>query len=534
MSRRMLMVCLTIILALCSLGGAKAQNTQLTLAVGESDLMPIEGIDKLVIGNPQVIQARILDSTQVLINGIGVGDTNLILWGKDVYAELWVTVREWDTQDVQDYCQYLLGEEINVTTVNGKTFVNGSVMQEPRKLEEQLKERFPGLAVHLTPKERFSPEAVEAALKSAFANPTIELATLGSEQYIVRGQAQTSDELKQLEQALDRFPGNFINLVKAPVLNPITTVPNSAEEVKHVLEELWPDLSVSQIDSCLIVRGYLTAEESSKLDQVLAANSAVRTISLVHTVEPLEADSQQIRVKLQLVEMRLEDLQELGFQWDDSIMWSADNKGGGPLQIGSWIRQTDLVSRLHLLSSHGKARILAEPELIALEGQEARVHVGGQIPVGGDESGVDWKDYGIELKIIPRTIQGEGIELSIQTEVSSLDWANAVETQDARIPAITTSSLSTILRQPSGTSTALGGLLEERKVRTKAGVPGLSSLPLLGGLFSWDKDETSERELVAVVTASIEPATGSEKSNEEDENNESDSRDGFTSQLGVQ
>lgn len=476
------------------------------IALGHTKILPTANVHKLVIGNPQIIQAKLLDSNQVLVNGIKVGKTNLIFLGPNIRKEMIIEVSNWSLQDVQDYCRYLLQEELNIVKVNEQVFVTGKTHEDSEALEKLLKSRFPGIAVRLSQyQEQLNIAKIEEMLQNIFQNQTLIINQLGSDSYILRGRLANSEERTRLTKIIELFPGRIVNLVDLPQNSQNASGPEETiKAFSEVLNSIWPNqLTCTLRDDLIIIRGILSEKDYRQYQDVLGLYSKIKVISLVDKQQSTfqdEYSNKQISVKLHLVELNREDLQELGFDWDKSISWAADNAGSGPLQIGNWVRQNDLVSRLRLLSSHGRIKILAEPELITLDNQEATVHVGGEIPVGNEESGVEWKRYGIHLTITPKVVGNQDIILSIQTEVSSLDWTNGIEINKASLPAITTSSFTTTLCQPPGTSSALGGLLEKKNTVTTTGVPGLNSLPLVGGLFSWDKNESSERELVAVVS----------------------------------
>ncbi|MBO8127389.1 MAG: pilus assembly protein N-terminal domain-containing protein [Firmicutes bacterium] len=476
------------------------------IPLGHSKLIEVKSFEKLAIGNPEVIQARVMSPGKILVNATGVGKTNILLWEDDRQQELLVEVRKWLPDEVRDFCSQLLEGQVEVKELNGQVYVTGRVNDDPSELERMLVTRFPGLIVRLREvREEFPIGDWESQITVILDNPTIEIKQLGNNVYAVTGVVQDKKELNILETIVGSFPMRLLNLVRIqeqPDL--ITPDPDPTTGFELIVRRLWPGrLRCWREQDKLVVEGELPLEEYGKYTKVLDSAGPAEIVSLVQESKPEQRQEPQIKVHLHLVEMNLQDLEELGFEWNESLEWTADNSGDGPLQIGSWVRQADLTSRLRALAKHGKLKILAEPELITLAGREAKIHVGGEIPVGSGESGVEWKDYGIQLQITP-TVAGENdIHLAIEAEVSSLDWTNAIKTEGGVMPAISSSSFTTVLRQPSGSSTALGGLLERRTGRTKTGVPGLAELPVLGTLFSWDKYEASERELVAIVTPTL-------------------------------
>ena len=114
---------------------------------------------------------------------------------------------------------------------------------------------------------------------------------------------------------------------------------------------------------------------------------------------------------------------------------------------------------LHSLVRSGKARILASPSLLAEDGEWAEFLAGGEIPIPAD-AGIEWKSYGVSLKVKP-TLLGDGhVHLLVEPEVSSLDWENATQLQDAVIiPGLRTRRWRTQAAIEPGKALVIGGLL---------------------------------------------------------------------------
>jgi pilus assembly protein CpaC len=158
------------------------------------------------------------------------------------------------------------------------------------------------------------------------------------------------------------------------------------------------------------------------------------------------------------------------------------------------------------LQSKGFFQSLAEPNLIAYNGQEASFLAGGEIPVpivqgSGANSAVTvmYKEFGIKLNFTP-TIAGDVIRLKVAPEVSTLDFANGITLQGFRIPALATRRASTNVELRDGQSFAIAGLLDNLTQEDAAGIPGLSSIPILGNLFKSKADRAERTELMVLIT----------------------------------
>jgi pilus assembly protein CpaC len=161
------------------------------------------------------------------------------------------------------------------------------------------------------------------------------------------------------------------------------------------------------------------------------------------------------------------------------------------------------------LEQKGLVRTLAEPNLIALSGEKAEFHAGGEYPVPVASSPVpgalptvtiEFKKYGVKLVFTPTVLSRGVINLVIEPEVSELDFTNAVSIAGTIIPALTQRDLKTSVELRDGQSFALAGLLQENNVRNISQIPWLGSVPVLGALFSSKAYQKNETDLVVIVT----------------------------------
>ena len=155
------------------------------------------------------------------------------------------------------------------------------------------------------------------------------------------------------------------------------------------------------------------------------------------------------------------------------------------------------------LEQNGWFESLAEPNLIAYNGQEASFLAGGEVPIvavgGNGAANVTYKEYGVKLKFKP-TIAGDVIRLHVRPEVSALDFANGVSSGGVRIPALTTRYAETEIELRDGQSFAIAGLLDNIGQEDKANIPYLSNLPIIGTLFKSKANRTERTELMVLIT----------------------------------
>jgi pilus assembly protein CpaC len=155
------------------------------------------------------------------------------------------------------------------------------------------------------------------------------------------------------------------------------------------------------------------------------------------------------------------------------------------------------------LESTGYFQTLAEPNLIAYNGQEASFLAGGEfpIPVVQGATGtvtVIFKEFGVKLNFTPR-IAGDTIRLKVRPEVSSLDFNNGITLSGFRIPALVTRRAETDVELRDGQSFAIAGLLNNVTQNDGTAVPFLSKLPIIGALFKAKSDRSEQTELMVLV-----------------------------------
>ena len=159
---------------------------------------------------------------------------------------------------------------------------------------------------------------------------------------------------------------------------------------------------------------------------------------------------------------------------------------------------------IQALERNGMARILAEPNLTSVSGENARFLAGGEypVPVGNDNNvtRISFKPFGVSLSFTPVVLSAGRISLRIETEVSELTNDGAVVVNEISIPALRVRRASSVLEMPSGGSLVMAGLISSQTRRNIEGLPGLKDLPVIGPLFTSEEFIRSETELVVIAT----------------------------------
>jgi pilus assembly protein CpaC len=167
--------------------------------------------------------------------------------------------------------------------------------------------------------------------------------------------------------------------------------------------------------------------------------------------------------------------------------------------------------------------MLAEPNLITLEGKEASFLAGGSFPFpvltstpsGGSTAPVitvQFKPYGVQLTFTPTVTNTGAINLKVAPEVSSLDFTNAVTLQGFLIPALAQRKAETEVVLKDGESFAIAGLINNNVIKEIAKVKYLGDIPVLGYFFKSVSTQKSTDELLVVVTPHfVKPLTQDER-----------------------
>ena len=168
---------------------------------------------------------------------------------------------------------------------------------------------------------------------------------------------------------------------------------------------------------------------------------------------------------------------------------------------------------LRALRRNSLATILAEPNLVAMSGQQASFLAGGEFPVPVAQAGaagaatvtVEWKEFGVQLDFVPYVLDEETIRMTVSPEVSSLDFAagTTLFAGGAVTPGVATRRATTTVEMAQGQTLAIAGLLQVEIDGNTSRIPGLGDLPYIGPFFSNTSHRRVEKELVVLVTPSI-------------------------------
>jgi pilus assembly protein CpaC len=162
---------------------------------------------------------------------------------------------------------------------------------------------------------------------------------------------------------------------------------------------------------------------------------------------------------------------------------------------------------IEALQTKNLLQILAEPNLIAVNGKEASFLAGGQFPFPIVQPGagftavtISFKDFGVRLQFTPQIMPNGNIHLKVAPEVSTLDFANALSISGFTVPALSTRKAETEFELQDGQSFVIAGLIDNRITDIYNKIPGLGDIPILGNFFRSKSLQKSNSELMVLCT----------------------------------
>ena len=305
------------------------------------------------------------------------------------------------------------------------------------------------------------------------------------------------------------------------------------------LQALFPgeDIHVNATDDALVLAGHV----SSNTVMLRAAEIAQASASKAKVINMLQVPggngSQQVMLQVRFAEVNRQALMQLGVNlftgptgYKNTLMSGSTGQFPG-VNYSNLSRSVDAAGNLSTsgqmtfsdflnlfvfsykynvgalitaLQSTGNLQSLAEPNLLAYNGQEASFLAGGEIPVPivqGVTNAVTivYKEFGIRLTFKP-TIAGDVIRLHLRPEVSSLDFANGISLSGFRIPALTTRYAETEVELRDGQSFAIAGLMDNVSQVDRSMIPVLGNIPIIGYLFKSKAERKTQTELMVLIT----------------------------------
>jgi pilus assembly protein CpaC len=309
------------------------------------------------------------------------------------------------------------------------------------------------------------------------------------------------------------------------------------EEIKRIFPDEQIDISASR--SAIVLSGHVTTEDVAKHAGMVAGAYSKNVINVL-TFGPVGA--QEVLLEVKFAEVDRTAVTQLGVNLfttggANTIGTTTTGQFGGfqisrgsntstttggsttadsnqtninlnqPLNLFLFRPDINLGAVVQALQQRNLLQILAEPNLIAVNGKEASFLAGGEFPFPIVQPGqgftavtIQFREFGVKLKFTPVIMPNNNIHLQVVPEVSQLDFTNALTISGFTVPALSTRRAQTEFEVQDGQSFVIAGLMDNRVTDQYNKVPGLGDIPVLGNLFRSKNAQKSATELVVLCT----------------------------------
>jgi pilus assembly protein CpaC len=308
-----------------------------------------------------------------------------------------------------------------------------------------------------------------------------------------------------------------------------------SESLQENLRRLFPDetFRVEASGATVVLAGNVSSAMVSERMEAVATSSVGDGATVSNQLSV--PDPGQILLQVRFAEVSKTALEKAGvnlLRWKPGEVsggWSSGRPalgGGGSVglppsgdvtaslsdAINLWLLSPngDVGVFIQALKSNGVFRSLAEPNLLAVHGQEASFLAGGEFPYpvvqGGANVGavtIQFREYGVRLNFKPEILPSGNIRLHVAPEVSTLDFANGLTLQGFNIPSILSRKAETEIELADGQTFAIAGLVDNSMIQDIDKIPLLGDIPILGSLFRSKEVRNNRSELLVLVTPRI-------------------------------
>jgi pilus assembly protein CpaC len=312
----------------------------------------------------------------------------------------------------------------------------------------------------------------------------------------------------------------------------------NVSHLRAAIQETYPNEQVNlQSDGAhLILTGTVS---DAKIADEIGKMAALYSSGVVNSLGVAPVHEQQVLLEVKFAEVDRSKLQQFGInffstgaantigtvstqQFSPPTVSTTGTAGGTTQNINTHLQITDVLNifafrpdlnlgaTIRDLENKAVLQILAEPNLLALNGQKASFLAGGEFPVpvvqGGQSIGVvtiQYRPFGVRLEFTAVIGRDRIVRLHVSPEVSTLDFSNAVVISGFTVPALSSRRAETEIELKDGQSFGIAGLLDNRAQVQLGKLPGIGDIPILGNLFRSRSVNRSNSELVVLVTPKL-------------------------------
>ncbi|MFL5321784.1 MAG: type II and III secretion system protein family protein [Myxococcaceae bacterium] len=424
------------------------EGSQISLGVGTQKVITVPGIARIAVGDPSIADVKTIGNNQILIIGAGEGKTTLLIWkSSGQRISYLVSVRKQDPNEVIGEIKKLLGEIEGVTV------------------------RMVGDRIYLD------------------------------------GQAYTTQDADRIDEVVSLYP-NVKSFVKI--------APNAKKLVAQNLNAAFQKAGLKNVQANVV--GSTIFLEGSVESQQDMQKAELITKAIGEKVENLlvVGIKRMILSEVQFVEIRRNSRDRYGIKYPTDISGNFNalmtiNKDLFPGNFSEGTFRLNGVGgadfAVGFQANDGYGRLLAQPKLVCASGEKAEFLAGGEVPIPlitNNQFSVEFKPYGVILKLRPTADRNGNIQTEIEAETSEVDPSVAVSVgSSAAVPGFRTRKVMTNVTVRHGETIVLSGVFSHDEQKFVSKLPGLGHIPIIGELFKNRAFDSTKRELVIFVTPRI-------------------------------
>jgi pilus assembly protein CpaC len=504
-----------------------------SVGAGESVVLGVLDAERVAVADPGIADIAVISRYEVLVTGRTPGQTTLHIWDQTGLQKLDVRVFENTVALMQDFHKRLGLPDVEAWMHQGTIVLEGvvaSAADRERAIQlagaygkvvdllrvisaENAADAATGNMAGHTASDQ-TPDAQPVLSVDEVSERLTELSLLIAEpnlhlQYVqgrlVLDGSVSSTQAKQ--RALQLASLYFPNILDVTTVREETPQgdPDMTVTISALLDR--PEVHVYMAGDRVVLEGKL--RDQLELDRALklAGGYGREVIHFITLTHPL-----QVALKVHVLEVNKAGALELGVAWGSQnpavTVIDANNYYFGEMTVGgAFTRLVAIGARVRAVTEGGKGRLLAAPTLVTLPEVPASFLAGGEVPVitpqGDGTLTTAFHTYGVKLQVTPQITAEGDVIVSLEPEVSTLDWANGVKTSGFTIPAFRTRRTNTRVFVKDGDTVVISGLLNQEDSKGISKVPLLGSLPVIGQLFRSAEFSKGETELLFLVTPQV-------------------------------
>ncbi len=505
-----------------------------TLHVGDSDIYEFDGMTTAAIGSPLVADIVPLSGHRLLVNARALGQTTLFVYDRQGKHRLRLAVvppvPELGPLAAQVQADIGL-PGVTARVIKDTIFLEGTVssvvaLQRATAIASVYTPRFRNLLTIAPAKD----DASEQTLAQTYAALlTANLKNTGVQVQIV------DDKTIALTGEYAPPRGSTEELSPEPKTRPRKTRASHAKRAAGAASSDGSD-DVPNSDTTMDLADPPKSQPDdnqpqSPFDRLLESLPA--ELKVINLVNIASRPARQILVRAKIIDIDRVASKNLGINWgtqslDTSRQGNVYSFQPQPIlfgQVDSGVSSTllgggglkrlySLAGQLNLLISENKARVLSEPSLMVLDGNEGSILVGGEIPIPVAQSSngtngvsasvtIEYKPYGVRLLVSASIVGDSAVQMTVTPEVSELDYNNGVQISGFLVPGLSVRRATSTLQMSDGETLVIGGLYSNTTSRQVERIPLLSQIPVLGEFFKNTVTRKEENELLILIEPQI-------------------------------